>query len=124
MGVRVTDEGRGRLARESSPRHLCGPFSMSLGFHFLLSGVRGQCCGLVYSGLQLCCADRECFTANWVGSSSRGVFHQNCLKTAPTEGLFTVVTKGRDQSFSCIVIGEKVGAGPSSLYTIKSDQGL
>jgi hypothetical protein len=41
-----------------------------------------------------------------------------------TEGLFTVVTKGRDQSFSCIVIGEKVGAGPSSLYTVKSDQGL
>jgi hypothetical protein len=41
-----------------------------------------------------------------------------------TEGLFTVVTKGRDQSFSCIVIGGKVGAGPSSLYTIKSDQGL
>jgi hypothetical protein len=40
------------------------------------------------------------------------------------EGLFTVVTKGRDQSFSCIVIGGKVGAGPSSLYTIKSDQGL
>jgi hypothetical protein len=40
------------------------------------------------------------------------------------KGLFTVVTKGRDQSFSCIVIGGKVGAGPSSLYTIKSDQGL
>jgi hypothetical protein len=34
------------------------------------------------------------------------------------------VTKGRDQSFSCIVIGGKVGAGPSSLYTVKSDQGL
>jgi hypothetical protein len=40
------------------------------------------------------------------------------------KGLFTLVTKGRDQSFSCIVIGGKVGAGPSSLYTIKSDQGL
>jgi hypothetical protein len=40
------------------------------------------------------------------------------------QGLFTVVTKGRDQSFSCIVIGGKVGAGPSSLYTVKSDQGL
>jgi hypothetical protein len=40
------------------------------------------------------------------------------------EGLFTVVTEGRDQSFSCIVIGGKVGAGPSSLYTVKSDQGL
>jgi hypothetical protein len=41
-----------------------------------------------------------------------------------TKGLFTLVTKGLDQSFSCIVIGGKVGAGPSSLYTIKSDQGL
>jgi hypothetical protein len=41
-----------------------------------------------------------------------------------SEGLFTLVTKGRDQSFSCIVIGGKVGAGPSSLYTVKSDQGL
>jgi hypothetical protein len=40
------------------------------------------------------------------------------------KGLFTLVTKGRDQSFSCIVIGGKVGASPSSLYTIKSDQGL
>jgi hypothetical protein len=40
------------------------------------------------------------------------------------KGLFIVVTKGRDQSFSCIVIGGKVGAGPSSLYTVKSDQGL
>jgi hypothetical protein len=44
--------------------------------------------------------------------------------TVETKGLFTLVTKGRDQSFSCIVIGGKVGAGPSSLYTIKSDQGL
>jgi hypothetical protein len=44
--------------------------------------------------------------------------------SSETKGLFTVVTKGRDQSFSCIVIGGKVGAGPSSLYTIKSDQGL
>jgi hypothetical protein len=41
-----------------------------------------------------------------------------------SKGLFTVVTKGRDQNFSCIVIGGKVGAGPSSLYTVKSDQGL
>jgi hypothetical protein len=41
-----------------------------------------------------------------------------------TKGLFTVVTKGCDQSFSCIVIGGKVGAGPSSLYTDKNDQGL
>jgi hypothetical protein len=41
-----------------------------------------------------------------------------------TKGLFTLVTKGRDQSFSCIVIGGKVGAGPSSLYTLKSAQGL
>jgi hypothetical protein len=40
------------------------------------------------------------------------------------KGLFTVATKGRDQSFSCIVIGGKVGAGPSSLYNVKSDQGL
>jgi hypothetical protein len=38
--------------------------------------------------------------------------------------LFIVVTKGHDQSFSCILIGGKVGAGPSSLYTSKSDQGL
>jgi hypothetical protein len=41
-----------------------------------------------------------------------------------TKGLFTVVTKGCDQSFSCIVIGGKVGVGPSSLYTVKSDQSL
>jgi hypothetical protein len=41
-----------------------------------------------------------------------------------SKGHFTVVTKGCDQSFSCIVIGGKVGAGPSSLYTIKSDQDL
>jgi hypothetical protein len=34
-----------------------------------------------------------------------------------SKGHFTVVTKGRNQSFSCIVIGGKVGAGPSSLYT-------
>jgi hypothetical protein len=40
------------------------------------------------------------------------------------KGLFTVVTKGRDQSFSCIVIGGKVEASPSSLYIVKSDQGL
>jgi hypothetical protein len=46
------------------------------------------------------------------------------MKVVVTQGLFTVVTKGRDQSFSCIVIGGKVGAGPSSLYTDKSDQGL
>jgi hypothetical protein len=38
--------------------------------------------------------------------------------------IFGVVTKGRDQSLSCIVIGGKVGASPSSLYTSKSDQGL
>jgi hypothetical protein len=50
------------------------------------------------------------------------MLHAHC--SCPAEGLFTVVTKGRDQSFSCIVIGGKVGAGPSSLYTIKSDQGL
>jgi hypothetical protein len=51
----------------------------------------------------------------------------NCndfLTSKISEGLFTLVTKGLDQSFSCIVIGGKVGAGPSSLYTIKSDQGL
>jgi hypothetical protein len=46
------------------------------------------------------------------------------VKAIGSQGLFTLVTKGRDQSFSCIVIGGKVGAGPSSLYTIKSDQGL
>jgi hypothetical protein len=46
------------------------------------------------------------------------------VETWDSLGLFTVVTKGRDQSFSCIVIGGKVGAGPSSLYTVKSDQGL
>jgi hypothetical protein len=40
------------------------------------------------------------------------------------KGHFTVVTKGGNQSLSCIVIGGKVGAGPSSLYTSKSDQGL
>jgi hypothetical protein len=40
------------------------------------------------------------------------------------KGHFTVVTKGRNQSLSCIVIGGKVGAGPSSLYTSESDQGL
>jgi hypothetical protein len=49
---------------------------------------------------------------------------EHILHDLKTEGLFTVVTKGRDQSFSCIVIGGKVGAGPSSLYTVKSDQGL
>jgi hypothetical protein len=46
------------------------------------------------------------------------------LAIKDTQGLFTVVTKGRDQSFSCTVIGGKVGASPSSLYTVKSDQGL
>jgi hypothetical protein len=46
------------------------------------------------------------------------------MKIGQPKGLFTVVTKGRDQSFSCIVIGGKVGAGPNSLYTVKSDQGL
>jgi hypothetical protein len=54
----------------------------------------------------------------------RWVPTQGILKFELPKGLFTIVTKGRDQSSSCIVIGGKVGAGPSSLYTIKSDQGL
>jgi hypothetical protein len=53
-----------------------------------------------------------------------GQFSMRHSRRPSSEGLFTLVTKARDQSFSCIVIGGKVGAGPSSLYTIKSDQGL
>jgi hypothetical protein len=49
---------------------------------------------------------------------------KNDLRPLGIKGLFTIVTKGHDQSFSCIVIGGKVGAGPSSLYTVKNDQGL
>jgi hypothetical protein len=38
---------------------------------------------------------------------------------AYSKGLFTVVTKGRDQSFSCIVIGRKVGTNPSHFTLLR-----
>jgi hypothetical protein len=67
---------------------------------------------------------QECYVHFW---ESRLLTENNiniCGLLFFSKGLFIVVTEGRDQSFSCIVIGGKVGAGPSSFYTVKSDQGL